>query len=58
MAKIDKWGKLTAEMERSAEEFGSIPNPTAEECGMRRAYDNVYIRMRALEALEKKLDKA
>lgn len=55
MAKIDKWGKLMAEMERSAEEFGSIPNPTAEECGMCRAYDNVYIRMRALEALEKSL---
>lgn len=55
MAKISKWEKLMAEVARAAEEIGSIPNPTAEDCGMCRAYDNVYIRMRALE---KKLAKA
>lgn len=58
MEKISKWEKLMAEVARAAEEIGSIPNPTAEDCGMCRAYDNVYMRMRALEASEKKIDKA
>ena len=55
MAKIGKWEKLLEEVERLAYRFGSIPNPTAEQCGMRKAYDYIYVRMRALE---KKLDKA
>lgn len=58
MAKKGKWEMLTEEMAHAVEEFGSISNPTAEECGMCRAYEKVYIRMRALETLEKKLDKA
>lgn len=58
MAKISKWENLKAELERSQEEVESIPNPTAEQCGMRQAYNYVYARMRTLEALEKKLDKA
>lgn len=58
MAKIDKWKNLKAELERGQEEFAAIPNPTAEQCGMCQANNYVYARMRALEALEKKLDKA
>lgn len=58
MAKISKWEKLLEEVERLADGFGSIPNPTAEQCGMCQAYDYIYVRMRALEASEKKLDKA
>ena len=58
MAKISKWDNLKAELERGQEEFMSIPNPTAEQCGMCQAYNDVYARMRTLEALEKKLDKA
>ena len=49
MAKIGKWEKLLEEVERLAYRFGSIPNPTAEQCGMRKAYDYIYVRMRALE---------
>lgn len=58
MAKISKWENLKAELERAQEEFAGIPNPTAEQCGMCHAYNYVYARMRTLEALEKKLDKA
>ena len=58
MAKISKWDTLKAELERSQEEVASIPNKTAEQCGMCQAYNYVYARMRTLEALEKKLDKA
>lgn len=58
MAKIDKWENLKAELERGQEEFAAIPNPTAEQCGMCRAYNYVYARMRTLEASEKRLDKA
>lgn len=58
MAKISKWENLKAELERGQEEFAGIPNPTAEQCGMLQAYNYVYARMRTLEALEKKLDKA
>lgn len=54
MAKISKWDNLKAELERGQEEFASIPNPTAEQCGMCQAYNYVYARMRTLEALEKK----
>lgn len=58
MAKISKWENLKAELERGQEEFADIPNPTAEQCGMCRAYNYVYARMLTLEASEKKLDKA
>lgn len=58
MAKIGKWEKLLEEVERLAVGFGSIPNPTAEQCGMCQAYNYVYARMCTLEASEKKLDKA
>lgn len=58
MAKISKWENLKAELERGQEEFAAISNPTAEQCGMCQAYNYVYARMRTLEALEKKLDKA
>ena len=55
MAKIGKWEKLLEEVGRLADGFGSIPNPTAEQCGMCQAYDYIYVRMRALEASEKKV---
>lgn len=58
MAKIDKWDTLKKEMDSLADEFDSIPNPTAEQCGICQAYNYVYVRMRALEASEKRLDKA
>lgn len=58
MAKIDKWDRLKKEMDSLADEFDSIPNPTAEQCGICQAYNYVYVRMRALEASEKRLDKA
>lgn len=58
MAKIDKWDMLKKEVNSLADEFDSIPNPTAEQCGTCQAYNYVYVRMRALEASEKKLDKS
>ena len=58
MAKNSKWENLKAEMDRAQEEFESIPNPTAEQCGMYQAYNYVYARMLILEELEKKLDKS
>ena len=58
MAKSDKWERLKEEMDRLADEFDTLPNPTAEQCGMCQAYNYVYVRMRALELSEKKLDKA
>lgn len=58
MAKIDKWDALKKEVNSLADEFDSIPNPTAEQCGTCRAYNYVYVRMCAMEASEKRLDKA
>lgn len=58
MAKIDKWDTLKKEMDSLADEFDSIPNPTAEQCGMSQAYNCVHARMLTLEASEKRLDKA
>lgn len=58
MAKIDKWDVLKKEMNSLADQFDSILNPTAEQCGMCQAYNYAYVRMCALEASEKKLDKS
>ena len=57
MAK-NKWDQLWYDLDKRYGELVNIPNPTAEQCGMCQAYNYVYARMRTLEALEKKLDKA
>lgn len=54
----NKWENLKAELGRAQEEFGGIPNPTAEQCGMCHAYNYVYALMLTLEAVEKRLDKS
>ena len=57
MAKISKWGRLKARMERTLEDFAGVPNLTAEQWGMLYAYKEVYMRMQAFER-EEKIDKA
>ena len=54
MAKISKWERLKARMERTLEDFAGVPNLTAEQWGMLQAYKDVYMRMQAFEREEKK----
>ena len=58
MAKIGKWERLKAQMERTLEDFAGVPNLTAEQWGMLHAYKDVYMRMQSFEREEQKLDKA
>lgn len=58
MAKISKWERLKARVERALEDFAGVPNLTAEQWGMLHAYKEVYMRMQEFEREEKKLDKA
>lgn len=58
MAKISKWENMADYVKTALQFIDAVPNPTAEQVGMKEAYTRVLAAMSNCERLEKKLDKA
>ena len=58
MAKISKWENLADYVKTALQFLHAVPNPTAEQVGMKEAYTRVLAAMSNCERLEKKLDKS